>query len=158
MDRYTVRRFEERDAQAVSDMIAKTAYITNSKVYDSYYIKNFLEWVSPEKIAERASWTHYYVICDGDKIICSGAIGPHLDREDESEFFNLFLMPEYQGLGLGKMMVDTLEQDEFFLRAKRIYVHSSLNALKFYQKLGYDHVNGEFAIDEDDNYMLEKFR
>ena len=98
------------------------------------------------------------VICDGDDIICSGAIGPHQGREDESELFNIFLLPEYQGKGVGKLIIETLEQDEFFLRAKRVYIHSAMNALKFYQKMGYDHVNGEFAIDDEDSYTLEKFR
>lgn len=158
MNQFTVRRFEEKDAQAVSDLIAQTAHTIHSKVYEPPFIANFLEWVSPEKIIERASWTHYYVICDGDTIICSGAIGPHQGREDESEFFNIFLLPEYQGKGLGRMIVETLEQDEFFLRAKRIFVHASLTALKFYQAMGYDHVNGEFAIDDSEAYTLEKFR
>ena len=158
MERFTVRRFEEKDAQAVTELIATTSRIVNAKVYEPEYIENFLEWVSPEKIIERASWTHFYVICDGDDIICSGAIGPHQGREDESELFNIFLLPEYQGKGVGKLIIDTLEQDEFFLRAKRIYIHSAMNALKFYRKMGYDHVNGEFAIDDEDSYTLEKFR
>ena len=158
MEQFVVRRFEEKDAQAVADMISITSRIVNAKVYEPQYINHFLEWVSPEKIIERASWTHFYVICDRDAVICSGAIGPHLDREDESELFNIFILPEYQGKGIGRMIIDTLEQDEFFLRAKRVYIHSAMNAIKFYQKMGYDHVNGEIVIDEDDSYMLEKFR
>lgn len=158
MGQITVRRFEEKDARAVSDMISKTVHVTNSIVYEPQYIENFLDLVSPQKIIERAGWTHYYVVCDGDTVICSGAIGPHLGREDESEFFNIYLLPEYQGRGIGRLIIETLEQDEYFLRAKRIYIHASLNALKFYQKMGYSHVNGEFAIDDDHSYMLEKFR
>ena len=33
-----------------------------------------------------------------------------------------------------------------------------MNALKFYQKMGYNHINGEFAIDDEDSYTLEKLR
>ena len=109
-------------------------------------------------IRQKNSKNSIYVICDGDAVICRGAIGPHQGREDESELFNIFLLPEYQGKGVGKLIIETLEQDEFFLRAKRVYIHSAMNALKFYQKMGYDHVNGEFAIDDEDSYTLEKFR
>lgn len=155
---FTVRRFQKKDAQAVYELIAKTTRTTNSIVYEPQYIDDFLEWVTPEKIIERASWTHFYVICHGNTVVCSGAVGPYLGHEEECEFFNIYLLPEYQGKGIGKLMVQTLEQDEFFLRSRRVFVRSSLNALKFYQKLGYDHVNGEFHIDDDDTYRLEKFR
>lgn len=158
MSEYTVRRFDTGDAVAVYELISKTAYTTNSILYEDGYIKEFLKWVEPDMLIERASRTHFYVICDGDTVICSGAIGPYMGREDESELLNIYLLPEYQGMGVGRMIVETLERDEYYLRAKRIVVRSSLNALKFYKRFGYDHVNGEFAIGEDDTFSLEKFR
>lgn len=158
MSQFTVRRFEPKDAQAVYNVISITTHTTNSIVYEPHYIDKFLEWVTPEKLIERASLTHFYVICDRETVVCSGAIGPHLGREDESELLNIYILPEYQGKGLGKMILETLERDEYFLRAKRIVLYSSLNAVKFYRKFGYDHVDGEITIGEEENYPMEKFR
>ena len=66
--------------------------------------------------------------------------------------------PEYQGKGIGRKIVEMLEQDEFFLRAKRIEIPSSITASEFYRKLGYDYKNGVRIIDEEHHIPLEKFR
>ena len=61
-----------------------------------------------------------------------------------------------QGKGIGKQIIKTLEQDEYFVRAKRIEIPASLVALPFYVKMGYKHKNGELILDGD-NIKLEKF-
>ena len=114
--------------------------------------------LSPEKLVERANWTHFYVICETDKIIACGAIGPYWGKEDESSLFNIFVLPEYQGKGIGKRMIETLEKDEYFLRAKRVEIPASITACEFYKKMGYSYKNGIDKIDEEQLYRLEKFR
>lgn len=54
--------------------------------------------------------------------------------------------------------METLEKDEFFLRAKRIEIPASITALDFYKKFGYDHKDGLAELDEEQHYKLEKFR
>ena len=93
----TSRRFAEADAAEVSALIAKTLRITNSKDYSPEYIENHCTLFTPEKVTERAGWTHLYVFCDGERIVACGAIGPYWGREDESSLFTIFVLPEYQG-------------------------------------------------------------
>ena len=115
-----IRRFLSDDAEEVSKMIAKTLREVNIKDYTRQYIENFIQKIQAENIIERASWTHFYVVLDENQIIGSGAIGPYRDYEDESCLFTIFVQPEYHGKGIGKKIIETLEQDEYFLRAKRI--------------------------------------
>ena len=61
-------------------------------------------------------------------------------------------------MGIGRKIVETLEQDEYFLRAKRVEVPASITAVNFYRKLGYDYKNGVDRPDEEQIYRLEKFR
>ncbi|MEE1263921.1 GNAT family N-acetyltransferase, partial [Ruminococcus sp.] len=72
--------------------------------------------------------------------------------------FNIFVLPEYQGKGVGRKIIETLEQDEFFLRAKRVEVPASITAVEFYRKLGYEYKNGIDRPDEERLYRLEKYR
>ena len=72
--------------------------------------------------------------------------------------FNIFVLPEYQGKGIGKQIIRTLENDEFFLRAKRIEIPASITAVEFYRKMGYDYKNGIAELDDEQLYRLEKFR
>ena len=155
---YKVRRFKSSDANEVSSLIVKTLRTTNSKDYSPEYIENNVKIFSPEGVIQRASWTHFYVVCKGITIVGCGAIGPYWNKEDESSFFTIFVLPEYQGKGIGRKIIETLEQDEFFLRAKRIEIPSSITACEFYKKMGYTYKNGINVVDEEKLIRLEKFR
>ena len=153
-----IRRFKENDAEKVSQMIIWTERITNSKDYSEEWINALEKRAQPSHILERAGWTHFYVVEENDTIIGCGAIGPYWDSETESCLFNIFVLPEYQGKGIGRKIVETLELDEYFLRANHIEVAASITAVNFYRKLGYDYKNGDDRPDEEQNYRLEKFR
>jgi len=155
---YHVRRFQPSDADEVSALIIKTLRTTNSKDYSAEYIENDVKQFDPEGVIKRAGWTHFYVVCDGDTIVGCGAIGPYWDREDESSLFNIFVLPEYQGKGIGCKIIETLESDVYFLRARRIEIPASITACAFYRKMGYTYKGGVDVPDEEQLFRLEKFR
>lgn len=155
---YNVRRFKETDAEEVSALIIKTLRETNSKDYSEEYIENDVKMFTPEGVINRASWTHFYVICDNETIAGCGAIGPYWGKEDESSLFNIFVLPEYQGKGIGRKIIEALENDEYFLRAKRIEIPASITACEFYKKMGYTYKDGIETPDEEQLFRLEKFR
>jgi GNAT superfamily N-acetyltransferase len=68
----------------------------------------------------------------------------------------IFVDSDYQGKGYGRKIIETLEKDEYFLRAERIEIPASMSAIPFYRKMGYEHKNGEL-IYEDGHFALEKF-
>lgn len=113
---------------------------------------------TPSGVIERAGWTHFYVVCDNDSIIGCGSIAPYCEKEDESCLFTIFVLPEYQGMGVGRRIIEILETDEYYLRAKRIEVPASITACDFYKKLGYTYKNGIDVVDEQQIFHLEKFR
>jgi len=154
----SIRSFREADAPAVSALVIKTLRTTNRKDYSQDYIEDIVSKHTPGDILQRARWTHFYVACDGEKVIGCGAIGPYWGKADESSLFTIFVLPEYQGLGVGKAIIETLERDPFFLRARRVEIPASITALSFYKKLGYSPKNGIEQVDGELLYRLEKFR
>ena len=72
--------------------------------------------------------------------------------------FTIFVLPEYQGKGIGRKIIETLEQDEYFLRAKRVEIPASITATPFYLKMGYTYKNGVTEPDEEQLLRLEKHR
>ena len=153
-----IRKFAAADAQAVSALIIHTIRVSNARDYPAALLEEMVEQQQPENVLQRAGWTHFYVAEDGERIIGCGAIGPYWGREDESSLFTVFVLPEYQGKGIGRQIVAALEQDEFFLRARRVEVPASITGLPFYRKLGYDFKGGNDRPDEERLYRLEKFR
>lgn len=153
-----IRSFCEADAEKVSALIIHTLQASNSKDYSAETISALEKKMQPSGVLERASWTHFYVAEEGGDIIGCGAIGPYWGSETESSLFNIFVLPEYQGKGVGRKIIETLEQDGFFLRAERVEVPASITAVDFYRKLGYEYKNGIDRPDEERIYRLEKFR
>ena len=154
----TVRRFEESDAEAVSQLIRTTIHISNKKDYPEELMDELIRAETPEHVLGRAGWTHMYVVQDAGRIIGCGAIGPYWGKEDESSLFTIFVLPEYQGKGIGRLIMETLEQDEFFLRAKRIEIPASVTGVPFYLRMGYHYKNGITEPDEEHLVRMEKNR
>ena len=98
-----------------------------------------------------------YEICDGEKIVGTGTVAPFCGSETESILLTIFVLPDYQGRGLGRLLIETLEQDEFARRASRIEIPASLTAVQFYRHLGYDYKNGVTEPEDGLLYRLEKF-
>lgn len=154
----TIRRIEERDAGTVSELIRKTISISNTKDYPKELMDQLIESETPEHVLERASWTHFYVVELNNAIIGCGAIGPYWGKEDESSLFTIFVLPEYQRMGVGHFIINALEKDEFFTRAKRIEIPASITGVPFYLRMGYNYKNGIKEPDEEHLIRLEKFR
>lgn len=153
-----IRRLKEQDAQAVSDLIVTTIRISNVRDYPAELMEELVRTETPEHVLQRASWTHFYVAEEGNRIIGCGAIGPYWGKEDESSLFTVFVHPDCQGKGVGRAIVETLEQDEFALRAKRIEIPASITGLPFYRKMGYSFKDGKETVDDEQLYRLEKYR
>lgn len=153
-----IRRFNEQDAVKVSDLIRRTIMISNVRDYPEELMQELVKSETPENVSGRASWTHFYVVEEGDDIIGCGAIGPYWGKEDESSLFTIFVDPDCQGKGIGRKIIDTLEQDEYALRAKRIEIPASITGVPFYQMCGYGFKNGISEPDDEHLIRMEKFR
>ena len=151
-----IRLVCEKDFETLHEMIAKTCRISFAPFYPEKFIEKTIESLNVEKLKIRASWTHFYVVTDNDAIIGCGAIGAYWGSETESSLFTIFVDPDYQGKGIGKKIIETLENDVYFKRAKRIEIPAGIVALPFYKKMGYNHKNGELNY-EDGHFALEKF-
>ena len=154
----TARLITPDDAVAVSDLIRKTIAISNKKDYPEDLMDQLIAIETPEHVLERAGWTHFYVILEGSDIIGCGAIGPFWGKEDESSLFTIFVDPDFQGKGVGRFIMETLESDEFFLRANRIEIPASITGVPFYLKMGYHFKDGISEPDEEHLIRMEKNR
>lgn len=152
----TIRRFRKGDEAAVSHVICTTLSISNRKDHSAEFIEESINNHSPSLVALRAEESHFYVVLDGRKIIGCGGITGYWGSETESYIVSVFVLPEYQGRGIGRKIIETLEADEFFLCAWRTEIGSSLTAVDFYRKMGYEYKNGVTSLDKYGVIRLEK--
>ena len=158
MEQTEIRRFVPEDAEETAALVAATLRISNNRDYPAEYIEANIASHSAEILRERAKSGHMYVACDGARIVGCGAIAGYWGSMTESILLTIFVLPEYQGRGIGRRIIETLERDEYFLRAGRIEIPASITAVEFYRKLGYDYKNGVREPDGEQVVRLEKFR
>ena len=153
---FTIRRFQERDAEQTSAVIGAALRISNAPDYPAEIIQEMLELYAPGNLLEQAGNEHLYVLLDGNRIIGCGGIAPYLGSETESILVTIFVLPECQGTGAGRALMETLEKDTYFLRANRVVIHSSITARDFYLKMGYQFSDGVGTPDEEGCIRMEK--
>lgn len=153
-----VRRFEEKDADEVRNLIVRNFLEVNSKDYGIAAMEELVKVYDVKKVLSIAEFAHMYVFEWKNKIVGVGSISSFWGSETESILLTIFVLPEFHGNGIGRKIINTLEQDEFYVRANRIEIPASITATEFYRKFGYDYKNGVKELDEEYHYRLEKFK
>ena len=100
---------------------------------------------------------HFYVACYGDAVIGCGGITGYWGSSEESYITTVFVLPQAQGRGVGRRLMEVLEADETFTRARRTEVGASITAVPFYLKLGYAFKNGVTEADESGTVRMETY-
>lgn len=153
-----VRRFEEKDADEVRNLIVRNFVEVNSKDYGTVAMEKLAKVYDSKKVLNIAGYAHMYVFEWDGKIVGTGSISSFWGSETESILLIIFVLPEFHGKGIGRKIINTLEKDDFYVRATRIEIPTSITATEFYRKFGYDYKNGVKALDEEHHYRLEKFK
>jgi thioesterase domain-containing protein len=78
---------------------------------------------------------HRILIDDEQQIVGVGRL--HFTEQSHAQIRYMAINADYQGKGLGKQMIDTLEQKSAKLGARVISLNARKDAVKFYQYLGY---------------------
>ena len=152
-----IELIKESEIQEVCDMMVRACqYSDFAKFYPQSSFDAVFEETNYEHIKQRAEYGHFYVIKDNRKIIGCGGIAAYWDSITESWIHTIFVAPEYQRKGVGRKIIEFLENDEYAKRANRIEIHSAMSAIPFYRKLGYEHKDGQLNY-ADGNFDLEKF-
>ena len=157
MNNINIRKYKVGDEDKIAYVVAKTLREVNIKDYPEEFINQNINSHGKDVIKDRAEWAHMYVVCDKEEIIGVGAIAPYYGSETESILLTIFILPEYKGKGIGRKIIETLENDEYFKRANRVEIPASITALNFYRHMGYGFKKFGNIINEDGDYRLEKF-
>ena len=142
-----IRRFDPADADAVVRVSELATRITSGAVYDAAFVEEMVAQQDRAYFLTRGEQMHFYVACEDDgTVIGCAAFGPYHKNPAEGCFYSV-----------GRALIETIERDPLFLRAPRVVIPASINALHFYQELGYAFAPGGDRLDEEQLYCLEKF-
>ena len=149
-----IRLIQSTEIPATVKMIKQTCRKSFKLFYPKKWIATTISRQTTKRIREKAKTMHFYVAVHNNQILGCAAIGQ--TSADTSGIYSFFIKTEYQGKGIGTKLLKALQKDEFWLKAQRIEVSSSLNAIPFYVKNGFTHKNGKVLVEYGSVY-LEKF-
>ena len=151
-----IRRFQAGDETALSTLIRRTLLEVNSVDCPKEEIEFLHGAYTPERVLNNAAVGHTYVFEEDGVLLGTGTILA-TGEQGESEIVAAFLAPEAIGRGLGRRLFEVLEADPLFTGAERVWLTSSITALKFYEKIGYAYVGGYCHRNEENLIVMEKF-
>lgn len=153
------------DANGDFETIRDLAYAVWPGTYGHILSKDQLDFMlssfySAETLAKTVDNGHQYVLVveDGKPL---GFMGyeHHYKGNPVTRLHKIYVLPETQGKGIGKMLIDKAEAlaRENESRALSLNVNRYNNALGFYQKIGFEIV-GEEDIDIGHGYLMEDYK
>ena len=125
-----LREFQAKDAKAVSDVIRKTMRISNSRDYSPEILEPLIEYFSPEKVLLLSKERICLIAETENQIVGTAAI-------ENVELCTFFVHPDFQGKGVGSLLLKEIEKIAVENKIEIIRFASSLTAVSFYEKMGY---------------------
>jgi GNAT superfamily N-acetyltransferase len=126
----TVEIFNNTDIDELYNFIIDTIQISYYGYYPEEAINHFIEYSNKSDILNDAKNNYVIVIKNANKIIATGTlIYTHIKR--------VFVSPHFQGRGIGKLIMQDLEEKAKANNLKLVELHSSLFAKRFYDSLSY---------------------
>ncbi|MHA1672909.1 MAG: GNAT family N-acetyltransferase [Promethearchaeota archaeon] len=143
------RQFRTIDASAVSALIIADLKQINSKFYPEDVIKRMINLYTPRRIIQTAQSQLVLVAEMFDEIVGTATISHNF-------FGSVFTRPDLHGKGVGTKLMDTLERLTKQNGMTEVKLHASINAVKFYEKRGFEIIGTVNDVKFGESYEMVK--
>jgi GNAT superfamily N-acetyltransferase len=148
-----IREFKKTDLAAVRNLVDKTIDICYSNIYCDEAVQFFKGWHHNNKILNNAKEGYTIVLERDGRIVGTGTVvGDEIAR--------VFVEPGSQKCGIGKLIMQKLEEKALSQGIHIVKLDASLPSKKFYDLLGYVTLEETFLEVENDKklhyYKMEK--
>lgn len=122
------------DYASMSKVIIACLQKVNSRDYPADVIDGLVQRHTPENLEVNLSEKYALVLKRRGEVVATGAL-------NGSEIVTVFVKPELHGRGIGRKIMQALEKRALELGYESVEIHSSITAVEFYEKQGYQHLD-----------------
>lgn len=134
-----IRKIEPGEEQQVCLFIKRVFDEFVAALYETEGVEEFLRYVDPDRMAKRLYSNHYVLIAEQ-----GGNITGAIEIKEFNHISLLFVAGNSQRQGIAKRLLEeVLEICHCKLDLHEVSVHSSPNAVKAYEKLGFKAIGQE---------------
>ena len=98
----------------------------------------------------------YVAIKEGEVVGTAGIAKPWNNNPGEYWILTVFVKPENHGQGIGKKLIEKVEEYAKSIEAKKLVIPASITGNEFYYKLGYTYKDNKKELNEEQMYIMEK--
>lgn len=142
-----VRTAGSRDIPAIRALLLETWHATYDALYGADVVETLTaEWHSPQALQAMIDRdrSDYLVADDGDRLCGCAYAAAAGDDARIVTLFQLYVLPELQGRGIGGMLLEEIEQSFFESERLRLEVEErNVRAVAFYETEGFTQVGRE---------------
>lgn len=160
-----VKEYEEKYAKGLSDVILSNLYTINIKDHGKDVIDSIAQYFTEEAIKKNfPDRIKCFVAVDGETVLGTASIdsikdfyGLKVDNpENKYMILSVFISIDNQKQGIGRLLIQRIEEYAKEIGARELLIQSSVYALDFYRKLGFDYYKGINTQNEEGEYTLSK--
>jgi diamine N-acetyltransferase len=139
---YTIRQATPADTETIRTIANDTWWPTYGPILETEQIEYMLKEIySPEKISSQlqSGEQTFLLLQEGSRTVAFAAYSPLEDQPDIYKLHKLYCLPETQGKGYGRILIDAVTDE--VRKAGKHALHLNVNrhnkALSFYEKMGF---------------------
>jgi GNAT superfamily N-acetyltransferase len=137
----TIRRAEMHDAEEISRTIVRAIRLTNAADYPPHVIAAVTGNFTPRHVLAHLANRHVFVAVVEGQIVGTASLQDRVVR-------SVYVDPDHQGTGIGRKLMDAVEELARYQSIASVAVPSSITAQGFYRKRGFIFVREEQHGDE----------
>lgn len=152
-----IENFQASQAEEVAELIKRNLLEITSQYYSPEYVISLIDHHSPMQLLEKSRAQHIFVAVEDGKAIGTGSLANFGTPEIPSYYGTaIFVALDFHRQGIGKQIMQKVEEKALELGADKITVRAAINARQFYEKLGYTYRDGIGMPDEKGNFVMDK--
>lgn len=157
----TISEAVNSDIKIIQDIVYITWPITYGKILSAEQLKYMLDlFYSEEALMDQFEKNEqlFYLITEEETVLGFIGIEHHYQKENKTKIHKIYILPQTQGKGIGKMTIETigklaLENNSTSLL---LNVNRFNKALHFYEKVGFKSID-EVNIEIGNGYLMEDY-
>ena len=157
----TISEATYSDIKIIQDIVYATWPITYGKILSEEQLKYMLDlFYSEEALTTQFDKKEqlFYIISEKGTILGFIGIEHNYENEPITKVHKIYILPETQGKGIGKIAIDAIEKLalENNSTALLLNVNRFNNALHFYERIGFK-ITEEVNIEIGNGYLMEDY-
>ncbi len=125
-----IRRATAADASSISDVVTRSLQALDTPDYPPAAIERLVQRFTPAAIDDLLQQRWMLVATRDGHVVGTASLDAGFVR-------TVFILPDCQGLGVGRQLLEALHAQAVATGLERLHVRSSTTAVGFYERMGY---------------------